>query len=88
MEAQKEVSETLHRCSWFPVLTCAKLIEIWETFLMQLDSDDGDTFVPPAGVVASPNSEQPPSADDRPATAASETSDVRAAAEVTREVEE
>jgi sorting nexin-1/2 len=55
---------------------------------MQLDTEDGDTFVPPAGVVASPNSEQPPSVDDGPTTAGSDTSDARAAAEVTREVEE
>jgi len=33
-----------------------ELIEIWETFLMQLDTEDGETFVPPAGVVASPTS--------------------------------
>lgn len=25
---------------------------------MQLDTDEGDTFVPPAGVVASPNADQ------------------------------
>ena len=36
-----------------------QLIEIWETFLMQLDTEDGETFVPPAGVVASPTAEQP-----------------------------
>jgi len=29
-----------------------ELIEIWETFLMQLDTEEGETFVPPAGVVA------------------------------------
>ncbi|EDU50279.1 beta-xylosidase [Pyrenophora tritici-repentis Pt-1C-BFP] len=34
-----------------------ELIEIWETFLMQLDTDEGDTFVPPAGVVAAPDTE-------------------------------
>lgn len=73
---------------YFLALTCAQLIEIWETFLMQLDTEDGDTFVPPAGVVASPNSEQPPSADGRPETAGSETSDVRAAAGATGDVEE
>lgn len=55
---------------------------------MQLDTEDGDTFVPPAGVVASPNSENAPSVDNRPATAESETSDARAAAEATREIEE
>jgi sorting nexin-1/2 len=26
---------------------------------MQLDTEDGETFVPPAGVVASPTAEQP-----------------------------
>jgi sorting nexin-1/2 len=31
------------------------LIEIWETFLMQLDTEEDETFVPPAGVVASHN---------------------------------
>lgn len=55
---------------------------------MQLDTEDGDSFVPPAGVVASPNSESGPSADDRPATADSATSKARAAAEATREMEE
>ncbi|KAI4936068.1 hypothetical protein J4E85_001396 [Alternaria conjuncta] len=40
-----------------------ELIEIWETFLMQLDTDEGDTFVPPAGVVASSNVDEAPSND-------------------------
>ena len=70
------------------LLTCEKLIEIWETFLMQLDSEDGDSFVPPAGVVASPSTEQPPITDDRPTTAESETSDARAATEAASEAEE
>ncbi|RAR07012.1 sorting nexin 3 [Stemphylium lycopersici] len=35
-----------------------ELIEIWETFLMQLDTDEGETFVPPAGVVASSDAAQ------------------------------
>ncbi|KAH8719366.1 vacuolar protein sorting-associated protein-like protein vps5 [Phaeosphaeriaceae sp. PMI808] len=35
-----------------------ELIEIWETFLMQLDTEEGEAFVPPAGVVASPTAEQ------------------------------
>ncbi|KAF2643430.1 vacuolar protein sorting-associated protein-like protein vps5 [Massarina eburnea CBS 473.64] len=42
-----------------------ELIEIWETFLMQLDTEDGDAFVPPAGIVASPTSEQPSSLGER-----------------------
>ncbi|KAF2691497.1 Vps5-domain-containing protein [Lentithecium fluviatile CBS 122367] len=63
-----------------------ELIEIWETFLMQLDTDEGDTFVPPAGVVASPSSDQAPSLP-HPDHQDSE-SDARAAAEATREIEE
>lgn len=55
---------------------------------MQLDTEDGDTFVPPAGVVASPNSGNAQSTDDRPTTAEPETSDARAAAEAAREDEE
>ncbi|KAJ4293278.1 Vacuolar protein sorting-associated protein vps5 [Kalmusia sp. IMI 367209] len=62
-----------------------ELIEIWETFLMQLDTEDGDTFVPPAGVVASPTEQ---SADDRPKTAESESSEARTAVEGTQELEE
>ncbi|KAF2741903.1 Vps5-domain-containing protein [Sporormia fimetaria CBS 119925] len=52
VEAQKEVW-------WFQAVleTLAnihlQLIEMWETFLMQLDAED-ESFVPPAGVVASP----------------------------------
>ncbi|KAL6712534.1 Vacuolar protein sorting-associated protein vps5 [Coniothyrium glycines] len=34
-----------------------ELIEIWETFLMQLDTEDGEAFVPPAGVVAAADTE-------------------------------
>jgi sorting nexin-1/2 len=30
---------------------------------MQLDTDEGDTFVPPAGVIASPNVDQAPTHD-------------------------
>lgn len=41
-----------------------ELIEIWETFLMQLEAEDGDSFVPPAGVVASPSAEDRPSTSD------------------------
>jgi len=50
---------------------------------MQLDTEEGDTFVPPAGVVASPSTENPPSlttTDNQD----SETSDARAGAEATR----
>ncbi|KAF2131968.1 glycoside hydrolase family 43 protein [Dothidotthia symphoricarpi CBS 119687] len=41
-----------------------ELIEIWETFLMQLDTEEGETFIPPAGVVASPTAEPPTSANE------------------------
>lgn len=54
---------------------------------MQLDTEEGEAFSPPAGVVASPI-EPPIPSDDRPGTQDSEHSDARAAAEVTREVEE
>jgi sorting nexin-1/2 len=39
------------------------LIEIWETFLMQLDTEDGETFIPPAGVVAPSSGESQPLPD-------------------------
>ncbi|PVI06571.1 vacuolar protein sorting-associated protein-like protein vps5 [Periconia macrospinosa] len=64
-----------------------ELIEIWETFLMQLDSED-DTFVPPAGVVASPTGEQQATLHDRPNTQGSETSGTRTAVESAHEAEE
>ena len=70
------------------MLMCDQLIEIWETFLMQLDTDDGDAFVLPAGIVASPDAEVRPSSEDRPTTAESETPSMRAAAEATRDAEE
>jgi sorting nexin-1/2 len=54
---------------------------------MQLDTDEGDTFVPPAGVVASPSTEHPP-ALPQPDNHDSENSDAQAAAETTRENEE
>jgi sorting nexin-1/2 len=47
---------------------------------MQLDTEDGDTFVPPAGVVASPEDERAPSPSDRTDAQESETSDARTAA--------
>lgn len=34
---------------------------------MQLDTEDGETFVPPAGVVASPTTEQPEPTNGRAA---------------------
>ncbi|KAF2106471.1 Vps5 C terminal like-domain-containing protein [Lophiotrema nucula] len=62
-----------------------ELIEIWETFLMQLDTEDGE-YIPPAGVVASPTQDQAPT--DRPESQGSEATEARAAAEATRELEE
>ncbi|KAF1947255.1 beta-xylosidase [Clathrospora elynae] len=41
-----------------------ELIEIWETFLMQLDTDEGEAFLPPAGVVASPKPDQTTSVNE------------------------
>lgn len=55
---------------------------------MQLDTEDGDAFVLPAGIVASPDAEVRPSSEDRPTTAESETPSMRAAAEATRDAEE
>lgn len=86
VEAQKEVRTP--SSALVNLLIFRKLIEIWETFLMQLDTEDGETFVPPAGVVATPTAEDPSSADNRPTTAESETSDTRADAEGTRIMEE
>jgi sorting nexin-1/2 len=40
------------------------LIEIWETFLMQLDTEEGENFNPPAGVIAPPTGEQPLPAEE------------------------
>ncbi|KAF2651510.1 vacuolar protein sorting-associated protein-like protein vps5 [Lophiostoma macrostomum CBS 122681] len=65
-----------------------ELIEIWETFLMQLDTEDGETFIPPAGIVASPSGEPTPSVTEHSAPQDSENSDARAAAEATRELDE
>ncbi|KAF2741227.1 Vps5-domain-containing protein [Polyplosphaeria fusca] len=62
-----------------------ELIEIWETFLMQLDTEDGETFVPPAGVVASPTQED--ATLDRAESQGSE-ADTLAASESRRDAEE
>ncbi|KAF2462592.1 Vps5-domain-containing protein [Lindgomyces ingoldianus] len=64
-----------------------ELIEIWETFLMQMDLEDGETFVPPAGVVALPT-EVSKSIEDRPESQDSGSVDVRAATEATREMQD
>lgn len=50
---------------------------------MQLDTEDGETFVPPAGVVASPTAEQHESANGR---APQEEEDERPGADVEQDV--
>ncbi|KAF2856550.1 vacuolar protein sorting-associated protein-like protein vps5 [Plenodomus tracheiphilus IPT5] len=42
-----------------------ELIEIWETFLMQLDTEEGETFVPPAGVIAADATDNNASNEER-----------------------
>ncbi|KAF2021607.1 Vps5-domain-containing protein [Aaosphaeria arxii CBS 175.79] len=54
-----------------------ELIEIWETFLMQLDTEDGETFIPPAGVVVAPLAEDSASQGERPSSQGSEGIDSR-----------
>ena len=56
-----------------------QLIEIWETFLMQLDTEEGETFVPPAGIVASPV--EPANGGGLPASHNSENTDPKTASE-------
>lgn len=76
------------------MLTWLQLIEIWETYLMQLDAEDDEhpfgLASPPAGVVATSDSKDV--AADRPQTSSTlesdETTDARAAAIATREMEE
>jgi sorting nexin-1/2 len=41
-----------------------QLIEIWETFLMQLDTEEGENFVPPAGVIATVTTEPSAAAEE------------------------
>lgn len=59
-----------------------QLIEIWETFLMQLDTDEGEAFVPPAGVVAPPSAEQTEAGEERPPTQDSHDSETQPRSEV------
>ena len=59
-----------------------QLIEIWETFLMQLDTEEGETFVPPAGVVASPVAEQNSAAKEHTDAQDAEDSETRDTAEL------
>lgn len=42
-----------------------ELIEVWETFLMQLDTEEGETFVPPAGVIAADKKDNNASNEER-----------------------
>ncbi|KAI8937588.1 hypothetical protein NX059_005302 [Plenodomus lindquistii] len=42
-----------------------ELIEIWETFLMQLDTEEGETFIPPAGVIAADKADNNTSKQER-----------------------
>ncbi len=44
---------------------------------MQLDTEEGETFVPPAGVVASPVAEQTSATQERPDHQDSEDSETR-----------
>ncbi|KAF2007477.1 Vps5-domain-containing protein [Amniculicola lignicola CBS 123094] len=48
-----------------------ELIEIWETFLMQLDTEDGE-YIPPAGVVASPTADRAKSPTEQDGSVAEE----------------
>lgn len=42
IEAQKEVSRTIHHSLYIETNSFQKLIEIWETYLMQLDHEEQD----------------------------------------------
>ncbi|KAF2279531.1 vacuolar protein sorting-associated protein-like protein vps5 [Westerdykella ornata] len=65
-----------------------ELIEIWETFLMQLDTDEGETFVPPAGVVASPKGKEAARPGESQVHAESENANNGAGIHASRESEE
>ena len=58
IEAQKEVCQTLPLMvllEWVCSQTCHQLIELWETFLMQLDADeDGEPFFKPPAILPAP----------------------------------
>ena len=73
-----------------PLLTCWQLIEVWETYLMQLDAEDGAP-VPPVGVVAAPlKSDNAAAAGERPESQGTDAGETQAhaAAEITREMED
>lgn len=94
VEAQKEVCIALLLHDVPLLIIRLQLIEIWETYLMQLDAEDEEhpfgLASPPAGVVASSDSKN--TSADRPQTSSTlesdETTDARAAAIATREMEE
>jgi sorting nexin-1/2 len=87
VEAQKEVSHVAFSLLGRVNSNLLQLIEIWETFLMQLDVEDGEGFAPPAGVVASPT-EPSKSIGELPDSQDLESADVRAAAEAAHDNEE
>ncbi|OCK77643.1 vacuolar protein sorting-associated protein-like protein vps5 [Lepidopterella palustris CBS 459.81] len=69
-----------------------ELIEIWETYLMQLDAEDGEGFGhahPPAGVIAAslPGDTKHGDSNERPESQGTDTN-VRAAAEAATEMDE
>lgn len=88
VEAQKEVRslKSLTPTTLQYDTNRPQLIEIWETFLMQLDTEDGETFVPPAGVVASPATEQHEASNGRTGAGAQEDEDQRPSTEVEQDV--
>lgn len=55
---------------------------------MQLDTEDGETFIPPAGIVASPTNETSSSPAERPETRDSEDAALGATSEASGEQEE
>lgn len=95
VEAQKEVRYCIVCEAEFGTnFPFPQLIEIWETYLMQLDAEDDENFglaSPPAGVVASPTMGSKDAVAERPHTASTveseEASEARATAVATREVE-
>ncbi len=68
------------------MLTCAQLIELWETFLMQLDADEGgDPFFKPPPQPSAVETSKADQVAQKPA--ASQENDVEAAATATIEQE-
>lgn len=79
VEAQKEVGNPLFVIR--RLLIIIQLIEIWETFLMQLDTEEGETFVPPAGLVVPTKGDESASAQEHDDPNASVDAETRAEAE-------